>query len=126
MSCIICDTEAGLHLRVQGLAVGALVLLDFVFEGFAFHAQYHVGEHLDKTAVGIVGEARVVGFARKALGDFVVEAEVENSVHHPGHGNSGSGSYRKKKRVMLISIFFSGDFFYNGQGLFNLFFDFIY
>ena len=45
----------------------------------------HLGEHLDQPPVGVVGEARVAGARREALGRLVVQAEVEDRVHHPGH-----------------------------------------
>ena len=83
----------GAHVHVQGLARVGLVALQFVLEFIPVHPHDHVGKHLDKTTVAIVGEARVVGLAGQALGDLVVEAQVENGVHHAGHGYGRAGAH---------------------------------
>ncbi len=45
-----------------------------------------VAEHLDEAAVGVIGEARVLGALGQSLDALIVEAEVQNRVHHAGHG----------------------------------------
>ena len=49
-------------------------------------------EHLDESAIGVVGEAGIVAAAGEAFDRAVVEAEVEDGVHHAGHGELGAGA----------------------------------
>ena len=58
---------------------------DFV-EGRLWNLQHHVAEHLDQTAVGIIGKARVVAAFRQGLDAVIVQAEIENRIHHARHG----------------------------------------
>ena len=44
-----------------------------------------VGEHLDKATIAVPGKARVLRLGDKALNGLVVEAQVEDRVHHAGH-----------------------------------------
>src|ERR1700731_4332316 len=68
-----------------------LALVEDFLEMMVTHAQHHVGIHGDETAIGIVGEARVAGLLRQRYQGFVVEAEVEHRIHHPGHGCARAG-----------------------------------
>ncbi len=54
-------------------------------EAGAGHAEDDVGVGDDEAAVGVEGEARVLRGGGDALDDRVVEAEVEDGVHHAGH-----------------------------------------
>ena len=48
--------------------------------------------HLDEAAVAVPGEAGVAAGFFEALDGGVVEAEVEDGVHHAGHGDAGAGA----------------------------------
>ena len=50
-----------------------------------FHAENNVAVHLNEAAVAVVHKMRVVGLCHHALRNFVVQAEVEDGVHHTGH-----------------------------------------
>ena len=54
------------------------------------YAEHHVAVHLDEAAVEVEGEAAVAGAARDAVSDGLVQAEVEDGVHHAGHGDRGA------------------------------------
>ena len=60
-----------------------------------------LAEHLDQAPVRVVGEARVAGPRREALGGVVVQAEVEDRVHHPGHRDRGARTHRHEERVVV-------------------------
>ena len=47
----------------------------------------HVGEHLYKAPIAVVGKARIAGLAGQTLGNLIIEAQIENGVHHSRHGN---------------------------------------
>ena len=46
---------------------------------------YDVVEHLDKATIAVPSKARVLRLGDKALNGLVVEAQVEDRVHHAGH-----------------------------------------
>ncbi len=58
------------------------------------HFEHHVAVHLYEAAIGVVNEVGVVGFLHHTFGNFVVQTEVEDSVHHTGHRSAGSGTNR--------------------------------
>ncbi len=55
--------------------------------------QYHLGEHLDEAAIGVVGEALVARQLAEAGYRLIVETEVEHGVHHARHGELGAGAH---------------------------------
>ena len=61
--------------------------------------QRDFAEHLDEAAVAIVGEARVAGLRDQALDGLVVQAEVEDGVHHARHGELRAGAHAQQQRV---------------------------
>ena len=76
----------------------------------------HVGEHGDETAVGVVGEVLVAGQPGQARHGAVVEAEVEDGVHHAGHGGAGAGTDGNKEGILLVAELLAGDLFGLGHG----------
>ena len=62
-----------------------------------------VAVHLDQPPVRVVGETRVPGRAREPLDGLVVQPEIEDRVHHPGHGDRGSGAHRYEEWVARIA-----------------------
>ena len=76
----------------------ALLLLDLVDDGLeALLAEAHddVGIHLNEAAIGVIDETLEfgIGVAGDETGsDFVVDTEVEDRVHHAGHGSAGTGT----------------------------------
>ncbi len=61
------------------------VLVQQVLEVSGIGVKDDFTEHLNEAAVGIVGEALVAGQCHQALDRFIVDAQVEHSVHHAGH-----------------------------------------
>ena len=59
-----------------------------------------LAEHLDQAPVGVVGEARVVGARREPVGRLVVQAEVEDRVHHPRHRDGRARAHGDEQRVV--------------------------
>ncbi len=49
-------------------------------------AHHHVTVHLEKSPIRIPREPRVLRFLRDDLSDLIVHPEVEDCVHHSGHG----------------------------------------
>ena len=70
--------------------------------------------HLDQTPVGIVGEAVVPCCSRQTLHGLVVETEVQDRVHHPGHRYRGTGAHGHEQRIpsgtkALAGLLLKGD-----------------
>ena len=52
----------------------------------------HVAEHLDEAAIGIIGKTRIIAEFGQGFDGLIVEAEVEDGIHHAGHGELGAGA----------------------------------
>ena len=95
------------HLAQRGLvevgvepgAARLLDLVELVLERVLRDLEDDVAEHLDEAAVAVVGEAAVPGPSLQPLGRVVVQPEVEDGVHHAGHGELGTGADRDEQRV---------------------------
>ena len=64
-----------------------------ILEQVGIDSHDDVGEHLDKATVAIPGKARVLRLGDKALNGIVVEAQVEDRVHHAGHGKRSARAH---------------------------------
>ncbi len=89
----------GGELGVTRRARNELALDQGVLEQLGVNAQHHVGEHLDEPAVGVPCEAGVARLLDEAADRLVVEAEVEDGVHHAWHGERGPGAHGDEQRV---------------------------
>jgi len=70
---------------------------------FRFEAHDDVAVHLDEAAVGIPAEPFVAGLADDALDRLIVQAQVQNRIHHAGHGHAGAGADGKQKGIGRIA-----------------------
>ena len=92
-----------------------------IFVGTLLDVHDHVAVHLDKAAVAIPGEAVVAGGAGEGEDGFVVEAEVEDGVHHAGHGVACAGADGDEERQFcFVAELAAHDFFHVGDGGFGL------
>ena len=92
--------------RYAGIGRGPGQLLGRVEEGvelLAGDVQHDAPVHGHETAIGVEGEALVVGLLGQALHRLVVEAQVEHGVHHPGHGELGPGPHRHQQGVARVA-----------------------
>ena len=89
--------------------------------GLGLQAEDDVPVHLHEPPVGVVGEPGVPGLARESLHRLVGQAEVEDRVHHPGHGDRCSGADRDEERVVRIPEPHPGLGFELAHVLFDLF-----
>ena len=95
----------GGELGVEGDALGLLHRLEALLEHVALvvalglAAEHDVAVHADEAAVAVVGEPGVAGGADHALHGLVVEAEVEDRVHHARHAGAGAGAHAEQQRV---------------------------
>ena len=95
----VCGIEFGVFLDALGVLGGRDCLLELV----AVDAHDDVAEHLDEAAIAVPREAGVVGLLDEALDGAVVEAEVEDGVHHAGHGHRGARADGDQQRVIVVA-----------------------
>ena len=98
-----------LQLGVIDIAVALLFLLeDGIEEGLGLPHD-DVREHLDESAVGVIGESRVSGLLCEADDGDIVETQVQNRVHHAGHGDRRTGADGDEERIILIAELLAAD-----------------
>ncbi len=89
-----------------GVALHAALLLHLfeeVLENVAVEVEHDVGIHLDEAPIGVIGEAGVTALLDHSLDRLIVEAEVEDGVHHPRHRGAGAGAHRDEKWVLRVA-----------------------
>ena len=87
--------EVGVLLR----AVGRLGRVEHRVEALAGHLHDDAPEHLDEAPVGVPAEALVAGQGDQAVQRGLVEAQVEDRVHHARHGELGARPHAHEERV---------------------------
>ena len=92
-------------------ALLVLDLVDELLEGGLRQLHYDVGEHLDEAAVRVACETRIVRQLSNGFADLVIHAEVQDGVHHAGHGSARTGTNRYEQRLLSIAEGLAGDLF---------------
>ena len=89
-----------------GIAVNLCALTgcrDHFFKMLIRNAHDHTAEHLNQPAIGIINKALILGQPDHAFRGFIVQADVQNRIHHAGHGKFGAGSAGDQKGVFRIA-----------------------
>ena len=104
-----------LHDADQFLQIGSIELcieldtffmfhvLKFFLEGLGIGIHDHVGIHLDKTAVAVICKAFIAAEFDETLDGLVIDAEVQNRIHHTRHGCPGTGTYGEQQWCFRIA-----------------------
>ena len=74
-----------------------------MFKWIGVHSQGHLGEELDEAAVGVEREAAVAHLAGEGFDSLIVQAEVEDCVHHPRHRELRAGADGDQERVGRVA-----------------------
>ena len=82
-----------------------LGVLERVLEERAVDTENDAAIHRDESAIRVVGEAFVVGDSGETLDALVVEAEVEDGVHHSGHRELGPRTHAHEQRILRVAEF---------------------
>ena len=77
--------------------------VDGVLEQVAVKPHDDVREHLDEAAIGVPREAGVLGLLDEAVDGLVVQAEVQNRIHHAGHRHGSTGTDGDEQRIFRIA-----------------------
>ena len=89
----------GVEVRVLRRAMGLLGRVEGMVEPLAVDAHHDPPEHLDEPPVGVPAEPLVAGQGDQAVQGLLVEPEVEDRVHHPGHRELGARADAHEERV---------------------------
>ncbi len=92
----------GVEVDVGRDTLGVLGGVDRVLERGPVQAEHGRAVHLDEPPVGVPGEPRVAGLPRQALHRGVAQADVEDRLHHPRHGELRTGADRHEQRVLAV------------------------
>jgi hypothetical protein len=103
------DTEFGFH--------SAENFLELLLR----NVQHDIAEHMNEPPIAVQGEPPVAALSGQALERLVVQAEVEDGVHHPGHGEFRARSDGNQKRIARIAELLSGNALELGQRRGDLF-----
>ena len=93
----------GGQLDVLPHAATLLEALQLAFEEMPIDTVDDLAVHLDQPAIGVAREARVPGGGGEPVHRDVVQAEVEDRVHHPGHRDRRARADRHEERVAGIA-----------------------
>ena len=85
----------GAALRLQ---VGERLL-----EPVPVHPVDDLAVHLDQPSIGVARETWVAGAAGEPFDGDVVQPEVEDRVHHPGHRDRGTGAHGDEQWVLRVA-----------------------
>ena len=99
----------GIQIDVVRDALVGLHLVDLFLEQALGHAHDDVCKHLHKAAVAVVGKARVAGLLGQTLNGRVVQTEVEDGVHHAGHGLARAGAHGHQQGIFHVAELLAGD-----------------
>jgi len=93
----------GIDIRVERQFVALLVVFEDLFEFVVIEAEDHIRIHLDEAPVAVIGEPAVASFLGNGLHGLIVQAEIENRIHHARHRNPGARAYRNKQGSFGVS-----------------------
>ncbi len=110
----------GVDIGVDADAQTILVIVENVLEAVVADAQHDVRVHGDEAAVAVEREALVAGQQGQAFNGGIVEAEIENRVHHARHRGAGAGAHGDQQRVFGVAEALARDLFQVFQAGFDL------
>ena len=71
------------------------------------YTHHHAAVHLDEATVAVVREAGIRGARGEPLYGLVIQAEIQNRIHHAGHRFACAGAHRQQQRVVAIAEAFT-------------------
>ena len=89
----------GLEFVVELDLFARLDAVEDVLELLLGNVENHVAEHLDEAAIGVIRKAGIIAALGERFDGLVVEAEVQNRVHHAGHGELRAGANGNQQRI---------------------------
>ena len=91
----------------------------YIFLVHRLHTQHHVAIHLHETTVRVPCKACIARLTRQAFHHFVIQAKIQDSVHHARHGSACTRTNGNQQRILHITEFGTHQRLHMGNGLFN-------
>ncbi len=105
----------GAEIGVEMQALALLVILERLLEMPVIDVEHDVGIHRDEAAIAVPGEAGIArGLGHRLDGD-VVQAEIEDRVHHARHRGAGARAHRDEQRIGGVAEGLAGQAAHLGQ-----------
>ena len=101
-----CDDQLpfiGFQIGVELIGLAVLVLFQNVFEMMVVDVQHDIGEHLDETAVAVIGKAGIAGAFGHRFDRHIIEAEIEHGIHHARHRGARARADRQQQGILGIA-----------------------
>jgi len=108
------------QLGIKGDALLFLHGVDQLFKVLLAHFHNDVREHLDEAAIAVPRPAGIVGFFSDDMHNLLVQAQVQDGIHHTGHGSAGTGAHGHQQRIFHIAELLAGDLLHLGDVLHDL------
>ena len=99
----------GGELHILSDALLGLHLVNELLKILLAHLHDHVGVHLDKAAIAVPGPEGVIGLLCNDRHHVLVEAQIQDGVHHAGHGGPCAGADGNQQRILVIAELLAGD-----------------
>ena len=103
------------QLSIELDALLGFIAIQNIVKRFIRDAKHNAAKHLHQAAVRICHEAFVAGEGNHTLGSFVVHADIEDSVHHAGHGELGARAAGNQQWILRVAKNLTGFLFYGFQ-----------
>ena len=111
---------------VSSLAFLLLLLaVEYFFKGVLRNVEHDRAEHLNQPAIGVVSEARIVAALGQALDRLVVQAKVEDGVHHAGHRKLCARANTHEQRIVCSAQLLALQCFQPAKRFIHLMIDFL-
>src|SRR5205823_14987939 len=81
--------------------------------------QHYVSVHLYEAAERIEGKSRITALLGQPLYGEIVQAKIENCLHHAGHGDGRAGAHGDKERIGRVAESLSRRFLETSKILLN-------
>ncbi len=99
----------GVQLDILGNALLCLHLIDELFKILLTDFHNYVGVHLDKAAIAVISPTCIAGLLRHNLYNFLIQTQIQNGIHHTGHGSSCAGAHGNEQGILLIAELLADD-----------------
>ena len=99
----------GGQLDVEVNALLLLHLVDQLLEVLLADLHDNIGIHLDEPTVAVPCPAGVARHGGNGVDDRLIQTEVQDGIHHTGHGRTRAGADRHEQGVLLIAELLAGD-----------------
>ena len=105
----------GAQAQINLDACTALDRLKVLIEMMIVHPQRDLAKQLDETTISVITEAFVAGELDQPGQGGLIQAQIEDGVHHARHGHRRAGAYRDQQRIARTAKLLAGFFFQPGH-----------